>query len=74
MLVNILIKTEFGEYKSQSLDIEESDYDNLVEISKGYYKNGFDLATETGHVIIPPDIIKRSVMIIEIIKGVDYDI
>lgn len=69
MLVNILIKTEFGEYKSQNLNIEETEYENLVEVSKGYYKNGFDLSTDTGHVIIPPDIIKRSVMIIEIING-----
>ena len=67
MNVKISIITQFGEYIS-SLIVSEEEYYNLIEISKGYYNTGFDMKLDSGgHVIIPPEIIAKSVMVISII-------
>jgi hypothetical protein len=69
VIVNIKIITNIGEFVSVKMTISEDEYDGLVEVSKTYHTNTFDMKLESGgHIIIPPDIINESVMIINIIE------
>lgn len=69
MTINIKIITTLGEFVSCEMTVNEDEYNGLVEVSKIYHTNAFDMILDSGgHIIIPPDIIKESVMIINIIE------
>lgn len=66
MLIQIIIKTTLGEFISSVIDIPEDDYDGFLEMSKMYHTSAFDMELESGgYIIIPPEIIQNSVMIIK---------
>jgi hypothetical protein len=51
------------------MDILVEQYRNIVELSKTYYETGFEMNLENGgFVILPPEIVKKSVLQINIIK------
>ena len=66
MKIIITIKNKFGEFKSKSLDVTTEDYDKIVELSRGFYISGCEMDTENGFIVIPPDVIKESILLIEI--------
>jgi hypothetical protein len=65
MVIKIKIKNKFGEFTSNPMDISDEDYINIVELSKDFYHSGYEMETEEGFVVIPPDLIKESILIIE---------
>jgi hypothetical protein len=65
MVIKIKIKNKFGEFTSKSMDISDEDYINIIELSKDFYHSGYEMETEVGFVVIPPDLIKESILIIE---------
>lgn len=67
--IQICIICEFGEFKGEIMDILVEQYRNIVELSKTYYETGFEMNLESGgFVILPPEIVKKSVLQINIIK------
>lgn len=65
MEISILIKTKFGDFKSKEILIDEEDYEQIVEFSKNFYLTGYEMETENGFIVIPPDVIKDSILLIE---------
>lgn len=67
--IQISITNDFGTFKGESMEVTEEQYIQIKKLSKDYYTNGFEMTTESGgFMIIPPDIIKKSLLTIEIIK------
>ena len=51
------------------MEVTEEQFTQIKKLSKDYYTNGFEMTTESGSfMIIPPEIVKRSLFTIEIIK------
>jgi predicted enzyme related to lactoylglutathione lyase len=67
--VQITILCEFGNFYGEILEVSIEQYRNIVELSKNYYETGFEMGLDNGgFVIIPPDVVKKSVLQINIIK------
>ena len=70
--VQITILCEFGNFYGETLEVSIDQYRNIVELSKNYYETGFEMGLENGgFVIIPPDVVRKSVLQINIIKEED---
>jgi hypothetical protein len=61
----IVIKNKFGEFRSKKFEVSEEDYEKIIELSKNFYSSGYEMETESGFLVIPPDIIKESILFIE---------
>ena len=67
--VQITILCEFGNFYGEILEVSIDQYRNIVELSKNYYETGFEMGLENGgFVIVPPDVVRKSVLQINIIK------
>jgi hypothetical protein len=67
--VQITILCEFGNFYGEILEVSVDQYRNIIDLSKNYYETGFEMNLESGgFVILPPDIVKKSVLQINIIK------
>ena len=65
MKIVLIVKNKFGEFRSNPIELEEEDYEIIVELSKGFYLSGYEMDTEEGFVVMPPEIIKESILIIQ---------
>jgi hypothetical protein len=65
MNIVLTIKNRLGEYKSKPIEIDSGDYENIIELSKQFYLSGYEMETENGFVVIPPEVIKESILLIE---------
>lgn len=65
MIIVVKIKNKFGDFKSVPVEIDEDDYQKVTELSKEFYVTGYDMETTEGFVVIPPDVIRESILIIE---------
>ena len=51
------------------MEVTDEQFTQIKKLSKDFYTNGFEMTTESGgFMIIPPEIIKKSLLAIEIIK------
>lgn len=68
--VQIVIKSsEYGEFRGERVMVNLEQYSNIVALSKTFYQGGFEMTLENGDfVVIPPDVIKKSVLLVETIK------
>ena len=67
--IQISLKNDLGIFKGEVMEVTEEQFTQIKKLSKDYYKNGFEMTTESGgFMIIPPEIIKKSLFTIEIIK------
>lgn len=66
MKIQIVITNDFGVFKGEVVEVTEQQHDKVIEMSKDYYMTGFEMNCEDGSfVIIPPEIIKKSIYKIE---------
>ena len=65
MNIILTIRNKLGEYRSKPIDVSIEDYENIIELSKQFYLSGYEMETENGFVVIPPEIIKESILLIE---------
>ena len=65
MIINIIIKTTYGDFRSKDIEVDEEDYDKVMDFSKNFYLVGYEMETENGFIVIPPDVIKESILLIE---------
>lgn len=64
--VQLVLKTEYGEFKGIKTQLTEEHYNNVVKMSKTFYKSdGFELTCEDGsYMIFSPEVVKKSILII----------
>lgn len=69
MRMQLTIKNEFGIFKSQILDVNEEQYQKMLEISKDFYKDSFSIELENndGQLYLPPDVVKKSILFVRIV-------
>lgn len=65
--IQLIIINEFGEFRGIKAQVESSDYDKIVKLSKNFYSSGgFELSCEDGsYVILPPDLVQKSILKID---------
>lgn len=64
--------TEFGQFYGEIMDVNQSQYDHIINFSKTYYESGFEMNLENGgYAIFSPEIIKKSIMKIDKINEND---
>jgi hypothetical protein len=68
MLIKIILKNKWSEYESTELEISEEQYDIIIEKSKNFYETSFEMWTDNGFVVFPPDITRESILEIKIIN------
>lgn len=69
MKVKLILKNDLGEYESDDMTLDEESYQILIDGSKEFWKSGFEMNMENnGFLIVPPEIIKKSILIIKIIE------
>jgi hypothetical protein len=66
MKINFRLKNELGEFKSEVMEVNEKQYKDLIQISKGFYSGPFEMYLDDGFMVVPPDILKKSILIIEV--------
>ena len=67
--IQISIINDLGTFKGEVMEVTEEQFAQIKKLSKDFYTNGFEMTTETGgFMIIPPEIIKKSLFTIEVIK------
>lgn len=64
--VQIIIKNDFGEFRGRKATVNQEQLDKIIESSKSFYKSsGFELTCEDGtFVVLAPDIVKKSMLIV----------
>jgi hypothetical protein len=68
MIVQISITNQFGDFLGKKVNLNDNQYEKLVEMVRNFYSNGgFELTLENeDFVVFPPEIVKNS--FIKIIK------
>ena len=68
--VQIVLKNHFGEFFGKVSYLNEEQYKNLLQMSKGFYTGaGFELTCEDGtFVVFPPEIVRQSILQVKKIK------
>ena len=69
MIIVFKLKSELGEFISEKMTVNEDQFNNLVEKSRSFYSTGYDMWLENGFLVASPEIIKKSILIIEIINS-----
>lgn len=72
MKIQITISTEIGTYLGLPMDITRDQYDVILQKTSKYYEEGgFEMLIEDGsRIVISPDLVKKSVLKINILEDV----
>ena len=63
MKIQLVLKTDFGEYSGEVFDVNKEQYENIVDLSKRYYESGLEMTLSDGSfVIFSPEVIKKSIL------------
>lgn len=72
--VRIILISKYGEYIGKQVNVDLNGLNKIKNMSMGFYNSGgFELDCEDGSfVVFPPEIVKDSVVKLEIIKIENY--
>jgi hypothetical protein len=72
MKIQLKILTELGSFNGLPFDVSEEQYEVLIKKSSSYYEDGgFEMIDEEKNLlIISPEIVKRSILKIDVVKDV----
>lgn len=66
MKIQLILYTEFGQFWGEIFEVDEEQYQNIINFSKNYYETGFEMSLEDGgFAIFSPEMIKKSILKIE---------
>jgi hypothetical protein len=66
MKIQLVLFTEFGQFFGEIFEVDEEQYQNIINFSKNYYETGFEMSLEDGgFAIFSPEMIKKSILKIE---------
>lgn len=69
MTIIFKLKNELGEFISEEMNITEQQYSNILSKSKNFYDgSGYEMYLPNGFMVVSPEIVRKSILIIEIIK------
>jgi len=70
MLIQMVLKNELGEFESEKMIVDSTQYKGMVEVSKKFYlsETGFEMWMESGFMVVPPEITKKSILLINILE------
>jgi hypothetical protein len=69
--IRVEVFVENNIFYGQNLTVTEDQYQNIIEMSKDFYKTGFEMTTEDGgFIIIPPELTKKTILKISILDYV----
>ena len=52
MKIQLILLTEFGEFKGDVFEVDTEQYENILNLSKNYYESGFEMTLENGNWMI----------------------
>lgn len=70
MKIQIKLKNELGEFTSEEMIVTPEQYTGLIEASKEFYLGGYEMYMPKGFMVVGPELLKKSILLIEI---VEYD-
>jgi hypothetical protein len=75
MIIQIILENDLGKYCSEKMEITKEQYKELIEVSKNFYSdnNGFELWIENGFMVFPPEIVKKSILTLNILEEDNED-
>lgn len=69
MFLNIRMKiiNQFGIFESDIIEVPEDRYTELILLSKTFWitDSSFSLTTERGEIFFPPEVLSKSILVIE---------
>ena len=66
MKIQLILFTEFGQFYGEIFEVDDEQYQNIINFSKSFYETGFEMNPEDGgYAIISPEMIKKSILKIE---------
>jgi len=68
MKIVFRLKNDLGEFVSETMKVSETQYKELIEISKGFYGGSYEMYLPNGFMVVPPEILKKSILIIEVVE------
>jgi hypothetical protein len=68
MKIVFRLKNDLGEFVSETMKVSETQYKELKEISKGFYTGPYEMYLPNGFMVVPPEILKRSILIIDVVE------
>jgi len=68
MKIQIKLKNDLGEFVSEQMNVTIEQYKNLLEVSKEFYLGGYEMYIPNGFMVVGPEILKKSILFIEIIE------
>lgn len=68
MKVKLILKNELGEFESNLMEINSDQYERMVEMSRNFYSSGFEMYLEDGFLVAPPEVVKKSILLIKILE------
>jgi hypothetical protein len=67
MNIVLKLKSELGEFVSETIELSETQYQELLEVSRGFYSGPYEMFLPNGFMVVPPEILKKSILIVEIL-------
>lgn len=72
MKILVKIQNTFGLFESLPIEIDEEEYPKILDMAKNFYiTGGYEMVTKNGFMVIPPEIVKQSILIIETLNDED---
>jgi hypothetical protein len=66
MKIQLVLYTEFGQFLGEIFEVDEEQYQTIVNFSKNFYETGFEMNLEDGgFAIFSPEMIKKSILKID---------
>jgi hypothetical protein len=69
MKIKMKLKNDLGEFDSEIMEVNEDQLQGLIDVSKGFYTSGYEMYTTNGFMVVGPEILKKSILFIEILTG-----
>jgi hypothetical protein len=68
MKVKLILKNELGEFESNVMEVTNDSYLKLNEGAKSFYSSGFEMYLEDGFMVVAPEMVHKSILIVKIIE------
>ncbi len=68
MKVKLILKNELGEFESNVMDCTDEQYLTMLDKSQSFYSSGFEMYLEDGFMVVAPEMVRKSILIIKILK------
>ena len=67
IVIRMKIINEFGTFESEAIEVPEDRYEELILMSKTFWitNSSFSLTTEKCEIFFPPEILNKSILVIE---------